>query len=210
MSGTLSVRARALGPPGHATHATHTTHTAHTPHAHAHAHAIHASPSHAHTHARHPEGAEGSQTRTIVIPAARPLEASRKELLKDLVGVPSEHVAPATLRTLRKAGEAVGSFARVAAWRSTFQAIFPILIVNCTLLRITQHIEGLGYLLELLFRLCVPFVLVRMPPQGHLAVCLFDFIVFRIARYTQNGIKVAPRHCPLLPPRKQAVTYLET
>jgi hypothetical protein len=59
----------------------------------------------------------------------------------------------------------------------TFNTCMTVEIIQSALLRVAQHIIGLGSFLEFFLRLLVIRITVRMILQGKLAIGLFDFLL---------------------------------
>ena len=103
---------------------------------------------------------------------------------------------PKYLRVAENVFEDIGETAATAAeaTASTHAAIFKSsmaeLIVSRTLLRITQRFVGFVDFLELLFRLAIARVAVRMVPHGEFAKGAFKFLLVGVSRHAERLVKI--------------------
>jgi len=82
-------------------------------------------------------------------------------------------------------------------WSSAFQPLLAILVVNCPLVWVTQYVKSLGDFLEfLLSLLLLVLILVRMPLEGRLPVCLLDVVLLGIPTRSKDGVVISP-HVPV-------------
>mmetsp|Transcript_39204 Transcript_39204/g.96501 ORF Transcript_39204/g.96501 Transcript_39204/m.96501 type:complete len:435 (-) Transcript_39204:77-1381(-) len=75
------------------------------------------------------------------------------------------------------------------------QALLPMLVVECALFRIAQHLIRLLCTPELLCSALVPLVLVRVQLQGRLFPCLLELLRSRIPRHPQEFVEVCVVGC---------------
>jgi hypothetical protein len=66
-----------------------------------------------------------------------------------------------------------------------------VLVIASPFVRVHEHAVGFSALLELLFRLSIPWIAVRMPLHSQLAVSAFDLLLSGRAAHAQDFVIVA-------------------
>ena len=123
--------------------------------------------------------------------AARATSATAEHATK---GIVAKDVAKAREDVL-EVREAAALEATAAALRA-FKGLVPETVVLGALLRVAQHVVGLGGLLEELLGLLVSGILVGMVLDGHLLVGALDLVLGSVLGNSQHLVVVALCHHP--------------
>jgi hypothetical protein len=117
--------------------------------------------------------------------AARAASPEIEEIFKASgVKLHLESVAAHAAGEPMKPGAGIGTSTRAGA---TLQALLAVLVVDCALLRVAQHLVGVGDVLKLFF---MPLVFIRVVKLNETAVFLFQDAFVGISRNTEDIIEV--------------------